>query len=88
MGNFLKFRAKVTKVRSEHLSVDHKARIVPCVVRGGLMDFRAPLKVNIQFKVSKVMTQFKVNKVNIQFKVNKVSIQFKVSKVMTQFPDV
>ena len=54
-----------------------------CVLR---VDWwRAPLKVNIQFKVNKVNTQFKVNKVNTQFKVNKVNTQFKVNKVNTQF---
>ena len=48
-------------------------------------NWRATLKVNIQFKVNKVKIQFKVNKIKMQFKVNKVKIQFKVNKVKIQF---
>ena len=39
-------------------------------------NWRAPPKVNIQFKVNKVKIQLKVNQEKIQFKVNKVKIQF------------
>ena len=48
-------------------------------------DWRAPLKIYIQFKVNKIEIQFKVNKIKIQFKVTKIDIQFKVNKIKIQF---